>query len=165
MTMMTIPKLPTGVAADAETFVHLRIVFPVELCGDMHEWCEQHHFRTVRQGPLQPHQTGYQPGMQFWILEKQLTTDELLVSPKDGRVMKRDGWTNQEVIDIIEGHIVSDKSTYAQEHNEGVSVCAEAFYDFTRPLEEFGAMGYDPENKQIVHIGALPPFEPNEPDL
>jgi hypothetical protein len=76
-------------------------------------------------------------------------------------MLKRTGWTNDEVIDILEGckiHI-GDKER-SEKHlarllsrNEAIDQAIYQFYDFKAdPEESFSAMAYDPILKQIFVI-------------
>ena len=73
---------------------------------------------------------------------------------------KRDNWTNEEVIEIVKGqklvHPPQMSVDRTIEHNRGVDSVIEAFEDFQRPAEEMGAMAYNFELKQIIHIGQIP---------
>ena len=68
--------------------------------------------------------------------------------------MKRDHWTNEEVIKILEGF----KKTKNQEEdlcpwNMALEIAAAQFYDFKREPDQFGAMAYDPSTQEIVVVG------------
>ena len=69
--------------------------------------------------------------------------------------MKRDNWTNEEVIDILEGmKIVSrDGEIKDTESNFALDVAISQFWDFKRPVDQYAAMAYDPETKDIVVVG------------
>jgi hypothetical protein len=79
-------------------------------------------------------------------------------------MLKRDNWTNDEVINILEGcmiHIKMDEAKnwskeryeHAVNHNEGIEQCIIQFYDFRAdPEESYSAMAYDTEKKQIFVI-------------
>ena len=69
--------------------------------------------------------------------------------------MKRDNWTNEEVINILEGIKMTDKDetpriTY---WNMALEIAISQFYDFKQPADEFAAMAYDPDTKEIVVVG------------
>lgn len=76
------------------------------------------------------------------------------------RKFKRDNWTTQEVIDLIEGQILVDgngeESESVKDINDGVRQAAEIFYDFLRPVEEMGAMAYEVNEKIVYHVGQIP---------
>jgi len=69
--------------------------------------------------------------------------------------MKRDNWTNDEVIDILEGLklVGRDGKDLNGDWNTGLDVAAAQFWDFQKPVDEFAAMAYDPEKKEIVVVG------------
>ena len=64
--------------------------------------------------------------------------------------MKRDNWTNEEVIDILEGMKMVGRDT---DHNMTLEVAISQFWDFKRPVDQYAAMAYDPETKDIVVVG------------
>ena len=69
--------------------------------------------------------------------------------------MKRDNWTNEEVINILEGIKMTDKDetpriTY---WNMALEIAISQFWDFKRPADQFAAMAYDPDTKEIVVVG------------
>lgn len=70
--------------------------------------------------------------------------------------MKRDNWTNKEVIDILEGLKAVGKNGMSMddtEHNMALEFAISQFWDFKRPADQFAAMAYDPETKEIVVVG------------
>ena len=84
-------------------------------------------------------------------------------------MLKRTNWTNDEVINILEGckiHIEDrhrkDKHFYALEaRNAGIDQAIYQFCDFKAdPEESFSAMGYDPLLKRIFVIS--PPMPQTE---
>jgi hypothetical protein len=84
-------------------------------------------------------------------------------------MLKRNGWDNDEVINILEGckiHIEDrhreDEHFYALEaRNAGIDQAIYQFYDFKAdPEESFSAMAYDPLLKQIFVIS--PPMPQTE---
>lgn len=78
--------------------------------------------------------------------------------------LKRDNWTNEEVIKILEGRkiVIDDKFRCAdqlavlQAHNDAIDQAMVPFYDFKLPDTEFGAMAYSTEYDRIYHIGVIP---------
>ena len=74
--------------------------------------------------------------------------------------MKRDNWTNDEVIDILEGMkmVVADKTDGLfrdanSEWNTALDSAIGQFWDFKRPADEYAAMAYEPDTKEIVVVG------------
>jgi hypothetical protein len=68
--------------------------------------------------------------------------------------MKRNNWTNKEVMAILEGlKFGGDRNN---EYDDGLSDAIHAFYDFDRPDGEAGAMAMTEEG-EVVHVGALLP--------
>ena len=69
--------------------------------------------------------------------------------------MKRDNWTNEEVMYILEGLklIGKDGKDINEDWNTGLDAAISQFYDFKKDAEEFTAMAYDPETKEIVVVG------------
>ena len=69
--------------------------------------------------------------------------------------MKRDNWTNEEVINILEGMKVVDKDGLPKEvdWNKALDCAISQFWDFKQPVDQFAAMAYDPDTKDIVVVG------------
>lgn len=69
--------------------------------------------------------------------------------------MKRDNWTNEEVIDILEGLKTVGRNGEAidSDYNLAIDMAVSQFWDFQKPSDEFAAMAYDPETKEIVVVG------------
>lgn len=90
----------------------------------------------------------------FW---PQSEIPEPVVKPTAATSLKRDGWTNQEVIDLLEylkiHPISSIVAPHFKHHNDGLQSAIEQFNHFERPATESGAMAYNPETKVIFHIG------------
>ena len=82
---------------------------------------------------------------------------------KTEKNLKRNNWTNEEVIKILEGSKIClvdgslPKTGFASTYNEGIQHLIHTFEDFMRPAEEMGAMAYEPEEDMIYHIGKVPP--------
>ena len=77
--------------------------------------------------------------------------------------LKRDNWTNDEVIKIIKGcKLVRNKnkgeeeSKLVKDHNFGIDSALSNFYSFQADPKEFGALAYCPEEDMIYHIGDIP---------
>lgn len=75
---------------------------------------------------------------------------------------KRDYWTNEEVMELIDGNKLSPHPTkpmpeWAEQYNAALDDVKNFFFDFVRPHTEFGAMAYIVETKEVVHIGGIPP--------
>ena len=76
-------------------------------------------------------------------------------------VTEKESRTNEEVFALLdglrlvfnEGETISDMAT---KYNNAIDDVADYFYDFTRPVEEFGAMGYFEEEGAVFHIGKIP---------
>ena len=70
-------------------------------------------------------------------------------------MMKRDNWTNEEVINILEGMKISgpDKTPRVTYWNMGLEMAIGQFWDFKRPADQFAAMAYDTDTKEIVVVG------------
>lgn len=66
--------------------------------------------------------------------------------------MKRDNWTNDEVIDILKGIMYSNLPKYG-DWNRALQVAVTQFYDFKRNPQEFAAMAYDTTTKEIFVVG------------
>jgi hemerythrin superfamily protein len=81
-------------------------------------------------------------------------------------MLKRDNWTNDEVINILESRKISikmddaknwDDASYkhATRHNEAIDQCIYQFWDFKAdPEESDSAMAYETDNEQIYVISA-----------
>ena len=74
--------------------------------------------------------------------------------------LKRDNWTTEEVIKIIEGRKLyrpnGNLAEFQDDHNAIVDDVVDAFRGFQTPQEQFGALAYDTETGFIVHIGEIP---------
>ena len=69
--------------------------------------------------------------------------------------MKRDNWTNEEVINILEGMKVvgRDGLLIDIDWNKGLDCAIGQFWDFQLPADHYAAMAYDPDTKDIVVVG------------
>ena len=84
-------------------------------------------------------------------------------------MLKRDNWTNDEVIKILEGRKIAirmdeakswDDASYkhAVRHNEAIDQCIYQFHDFMAdPEESYSAMAYNTDDEQIYVISAPMP--------
>lgn len=66
--------------------------------------------------------------------------------------LKRDHWTNAEVINFLEGMKYSHLPKYG-DWNASLDMAITQFYDFKREPTEFAAMAYDVEKQEIVVVG------------
>lgn len=66
--------------------------------------------------------------------------------------MKRDNWTNEEVIFILEGLKYSNLPKHG-DWNKALDIAIMQFYDFQKPVEEYAAMAFIPETQEIVVVG------------
>jgi hypothetical protein len=75
--------------------------------------------------------------------------------------LKRTNWTTEEVIEMIKDRKIFDmegkEANFFTNNNDVIDFIIELFQDFQRPEEEPGAMAYDMEKKEIVHIGGRLP--------
>ncbi len=77
------------------------------------------------------------------------------------KTFKRTNWTTEEVIHILEGLRLVDRNGKETKELKTMNfslieaICQ--FEDFLRDPNEFGAMAFDTELKEIVHIGKIPP--------
>ena len=73
--------------------------------------------------------------------------------------MKRDNWTNEEVIEILGGLLLVGRGGVKLSEEDGgdwnaaLSVAMSQFCDFKRDASEYAAMAYEPETKEIVVVG------------
>jgi hypothetical protein len=73
-------------------------------------------------------------------------------------MLKRTGWTNDEVIKILEGRKIYVKegegvAAWIKEHNDTIDQCIYQFWDFkAEPDDSFSAMAYETDNGQIYVI-------------
>jgi hypothetical protein len=69
--------------------------------------------------------------------------------------MKRDHWTNEEVISILEGmkQVGREGKCLTGDWNMALEVAISQFCDFKRSEGEFAAMAYDPETQDIIVVG------------
>lgn len=63
--------------------------------------------------------------------------------------MKRDHWTNDEVIFFLEGF----RREGFGDWNNSLELAINQFFDFQRPAEDYAVMAYIPETQEIVGIG------------
>ena len=71
---------------------------------------------------------------------------------------KRDNWTNDEVISILSGMIISEdihpETLYQKSsHNAAIAEALDTFYSFKWDESFYGAMAFDTEQKIMVHVG------------
>lgn len=86
---------------------------------------------------------------------------------KTMKTLKRDNWTNDEVIEILKGmkllsHGQESSGEYMslQAHNEAIDTAIEEFYDFKRDPNDEGQISckaYCLDDKMVYHIGRMPP--------
>ncbi len=75
--------------------------------------------------------------------------------------MKRDHWTNDEVIHILEGMKMVNRNGLILDTDWNVALdqAIGQFWDFKRPADQYAAMAYDPDTQEIVVVGPpLPRF-------
>ena len=74
--------------------------------------------------------------------------------------LKRDNFTVNEIIDLINDRVCVDEDgnepPNLKDYNDAVRSVADMFYDFLRPVGEMGAMAYDIDSKFVVHVGWIP---------
>jgi len=66
--------------------------------------------------------------------------------------MKRDHWTNEEVIYILEGFKNSNLRRH-KDWNTALDMAVTQFFDFQRPVTDYAAMAFIPETQEIVVVG------------
>ncbi len=82
--------------------------------------------------------------------------------------LKRDNWTNEEVIKILEGHLKRRENfgkgcdpemvdNYMEYGNEAIEFAIMQFGDFMCPADDYSAMALNTEDGFIYHIGTMPP--------
>lgn len=83
--------------------------------------------------------------------------------------LKRSNWMNDEVIDILKGCKLVPRrkkddaddadgiDEYVANANAGLEAAIDIFYDMSRPLEYMGALAYEVDTGDIVHVGTIPP--------
>lgn len=77
---------------------------------------------------------------------------------KPQRTIKRDNWTNDEVIKLLEGQTLSmrEGSTtdeFTENWNFAIRTAASMFEDFKRNTDDPAAKGYCPEEETTYHVG------------
>lgn len=65
-------------------------------------------------------------------------------------------WTNDKIFSLLDSLQLKEDSDYAASYNDVIDDVKDFFYDFTRPIEEMGAMGYCEEEDIVYHIGHIP---------
>ena len=70
-------------------------------------------------------------------------------------MLKRDNWTNEEVLDILEGMKMVGRDGLPVDTDSNISLdqAVGQFCDFKRPADQFAAMAYDTDTKEIVVVG------------
>ena len=70
-------------------------------------------------------------------------------------MLKRDNWTNEEVIYILEGLKMVGRDGLPVDTDSNISLdqAVGQFCDFKRPADQFAAMAYDTDTKEIVVVG------------
>lgn len=70
-------------------------------------------------------------------------------------MLKRDNWTNEEVIYILEGLKMVNRNGLLidTDWNTTLEHAISQFWDFKRPADQFAAMAYDTDTKEIVVVG------------
>lgn len=90
----------------------------------------------------------------FW---PQSEIPESVAKPTTATSLKRSGWTNKEVIDLLENLMMpvdpAGLGDYYDGHNAALHHAIDEFNDFERPATESGAMAYNPQTGEIFHIG------------
>lgn len=76
--------------------------------------------------------------------------------------LKRNNWTNEEIVRIVEGLILKDLNGEEPEefkqHNAGIrSVVLEFRSSFMVPKDDYGALSYDTDTGVIYHTGTMLP--------
>ena len=75
--------------------------------------------------------------------------------------LKRDNWTNEEVIKLLASQRISSRggeiTEYCESWNTAIDSAQEMFSDFQRETGDYAAMAYCPENDMIYHIGPILP--------
>ena len=83
-------------------------------------------------------------------------------------MLKRDNWTNAEVLELIanckggliDGHGEPLGGTHQQGWDDAIEHLYEMFDDFSRADDDYAAMSYDTEKKEVVHTGPILPSLP-----
>jgi hypothetical protein len=76
----------------------------------------------------------------------------------DSTSHKRDNWTNDEVISMLEGMKFSnDNGQMRTIHNNAIQDVIDTFQSFKIPISESGAMGLNQLNGEVEHIGSYIP--------
>jgi len=80
------------------------------------------------------------------------------------KTIKRDNWTNEEVISIVRGLLIvpigNEDGEAILPYNGAIGAVIETFEDFKRDPsdpKEYSAMAYCPETDEVVHVGTMPP--------
>jgi len=85
-----------------------------------------------------------------------VVVDDVISFVKDTGRCNDYAWTNDEVFNLLGSLQLKEDSDYAARYNGTINDIICYFYDFTIPVEEFGAMGYCVEEDMVCHIGAIP---------
>lgn len=84
-------------------------------------------------------------------------SNNVIVDDVASHVPKGASMTNAELFVLLDSLLMTKgDAEYIKKYNGVVNDIKCVFYDFTRPIEEFGAMGYCVEEDIIYHIGAIP---------
>lgn len=72
---------------------------------------------------------------------------------------KRTNWSTEEVLQMLDGQKILngnwEEDEHCKEFNSMIDDVKDHFYDFLRPLTEWGALGKG-EDGAIYHIGGIP---------
>lgn len=69
---------------------------------------------------------------------------------------KRDNWTNEEIIRILES-LKLKNFDHDVSHNDVIADCVDIFTRFLQPPNEMGAIALNMETQEIIHVGELIP--------
>ena len=76
------------------------------------------------------------------------------------KTYKRSNWSTEEIIELIKGQKIirgdGVECDHCKQHNGVIDDVVDYFYDFIRPLTEFGALGMCNEDGNVYHIGGIP---------
>jgi hypothetical protein len=86
-----------------------------------------------------------------------IVVDDIISFVKDQGHSANYAWTNEWLFELLDGlKMFKGDVEFVEYYNGVIDDVKDFFYDFTRPIEEFGAIGYCVEEDMIYHIGAIP---------
>jgi len=82
---------------------------------------------------------------------------------ESGRYLRRSGFTNEQIVELIKGSMLEEHVDHddaakklVSDYNWALSNLIDLFDDFSRPLDEMGALALEEKTGMIIHVGRFP---------